>query len=84
MRSRQKNLTSVIIVINRLFPERYFSQSWAFDCLQPLTLYRYVLTTGMDFHDRRSGNNRFITILTDVRYFGGKELEQSYYVFINK
>ena len=31
---------------NRLFPERYFSQSWTFDYLQPFIIYRYVITNG--------------------------------------
>ena len=33
-------------VINRLCPERNFSQSWAFDYLPPLILYCFVLTSG--------------------------------------
>ena len=44
--TRLKFQTLANDVINRLFLERYFSQSWAFDYLQPPILYRYVLTSG--------------------------------------
>ena len=59
MISRQKCLTSSNIVINRLFPERYFSQSLAFDYFNRspiIAMYLLPCKTQMDFRDRREKN----------------------------
>ena len=76
MLSWENFLTSANSVINRLFPEHYFSQSWAYDYLQLVILYHYLLPTEtqINFCDRReqkynSGNSQFITILANVRNF---------------
>ena len=61
-----KIITSADIAINRLFPERYFSQS----CNRSFFLYFLPLKTELDFRDRRENNNfpeiTDMTILADV------------------
>ena len=43
MPSRQEFIASANFAKNRLFPERVFSQSWAFDYLRSAIFYRYYL-----------------------------------------
>ena len=73
----KKILTSTNIEINRLFPERYFSQSWAFDFCSTAHPFSQSLTSGKKRKRifatvakiKRSDINRFIAILACVRKF---------------